>query len=402
MEKNRNRLRRIVLLFCLCLVFAALPLTAQGAKGNKNYKITPKSTPCNTDFTKYHNYNGKTKHYYVLRSYLEKLENDGGGTLTLQKGVYTITNTLYVASNVTLVFEDGVTLKKGNKTDVKDMKAATSMFQLIRPSNSKKSGVYGGYKGDKNIQFIGKGIVVFDMDYFKDGIAIIMGHNQNVKVKNITFKNMYSGHFIEMDASKNVEIDNCTFMNHKPSSGGNKEAVNLDTPDKFTKGWSQNWSKYDRTPNHTVSIKNSIFKDLERAIGTHRYSLGSNHVNIRLENNRVENVRSGFFGLNWENPVIERNVMQNVSGSGNTGDGAGIFLAGVTNPTIQNNFFHSSSKAIEIRKSYYTSQDGPGRAVTSLVEEEYAKIMLNNEVYDDTAVQVDIPGYGTIMLKKAQ
>jgi hypothetical protein len=36
----------------------------------------------------------------LLRSYLERLEKNGGGKLILKKGTYKITNTLYIPSNV--------------------------------------------------------------------------------------------------------------------------------------------------------------------------------------------------------------------------------------------------------------------------------------------------------------
>lgn len=102
--------------------------------------------------------------------------------------------------------KDGVSIVKGQKTGTSKFKASKSIFQLIKPSKANKSGVYGKYNGEKNISFIGEGKVTIDMNYEKDSIALIMGHNQNVKVENIQFKNMYSGHFIELDASKNVVI----------------------------------------------------------------------------------------------------------------------------------------------------------------------------------------------------
>ena len=74
------------------------------------------------------------------------------------------------------------------------------------------------------------------MSYEQDGIAMIMGHNQNIEVDNINFKNMYSGHFIELNASNNVEIRNNSFTNSKASPKQNKEAINIDTPDKTTAG----------------------------------------------------------------------------------------------------------------------------------------------------------------------
>lgn len=152
--KLRNKII-LVLFFISMGVSVGFVLSAGTANAAKTYKITPEPKPCISEYMKYHGNNKNTKHYYLLRSYLDKREKEGGGTLILKKGKYTITNTLYVPSNVTIIFENGVTIKKGNKTGVSDMPASSSVFQLIRPSNSKKTGVYGGYKGDKNIQLPG-------------------------------------------------------------------------------------------------------------------------------------------------------------------------------------------------------------------------------------------------------
>ena len=72
-----------------------------------------------------------------------------------------------------------------------------------------------------------------------------MCHNKNITLDGITFKNMKYGHFIEMDASKNVTVNNCTFTGYKASKRHTSEAINLDTPDKKTKGFTHDWSKYD-------------------------------------------------------------------------------------------------------------------------------------------------------------
>ena len=44
-----------------------------------------------------------------------------------------------------------------------------------------------------------------------------MCHNKNINIDGITFKNMKYGHFIEMDASNNVVVNNCTFTGYKAS-----------------------------------------------------------------------------------------------------------------------------------------------------------------------------------------
>ncbi|MEK5389647.1 hypothetical protein NSQ59_04575 [Margalitia sp. FSL K6-0131] len=66
------------------------------------YTISPTTAPCDKTMTKFTTYNKYTKQYYVIRSYLEKLEHTGGGALILKKGTYTISNVLYVPSNVTI------------------------------------------------------------------------------------------------------------------------------------------------------------------------------------------------------------------------------------------------------------------------------------------------------------
>lgn len=305
---------------------------------------------------KYSTYNTYTKHYYLLRSYLEQLEKKGGGTLVLGKGTYTISNVLYVPSNTIIKMNNGVKLVKGTKTGTKKFNASKSMFQLIRPSKSSKKGVYGKYNGEKNIHFIGNGTVTIDLMKDKDSIAMIIGHNQNVTVENIQFKNMYSGHFIELDASKNVVIQNNKFIDSKAPDKKNKEAINIDTPDKSTKGWSEDWSTYDKTPNDGVIIEKNSFKNLDRAIGTHKYSEGKYHNNVKIRNNTIDQTRlDAIRVMNWSNAVIENNIIKNVNG-GNAGT-RGILASGAKNPTFQNNTFQNVGRIMQF---IAWKNDGPG------------------------------------------
>ena len=132
------------------------------------------------------------------------------------------------------------------------------------------------------------------------GIAFDVAHNDGVTIDKINFKNVNVGHFIEMDASANVSVTGCTFKNVKKNSDYVKEAINLDTPDRETQGFHNDWSTYDKTPNQNVTIANCKFSNLGRAIGTHKYSANGEeqiyHKNIVLRNNRIENML-------WDSPV---------------------------------------------------------------------------------------------------
>lgn len=116
----------------LCSTFFCFGFQATAfAKTKPTYTVTPNTDPFEGRYKSVTAYNQYTKQYFMLRTYLQELENSGGGKLVLKKGTYSITNSLFVPSNVTILLEDGVVLKKGDKTGRSDFPPANSMFQLI-------------------------------------------------------------------------------------------------------------------------------------------------------------------------------------------------------------------------------------------------------------------------------
>ncbi len=357
--------RAWILLVCL---IAGMMFLLQGetvdAAGTElqTYYITPKTAPCNDLYPKMSTYNAYTKHYYLIRSYMEKLEEEGGGTLVLRKGTYTITNTIGIPSNVKLICNDGVVIKKGLKTDTAAMPPSNSIFMLCAPSKLAETGVYSGYQGEKNIVIRGRGTVVFDMQNYKakggaTPVLIEGAHNKNVKISNITFRNMYNGHFIELDASYKYTIDGCTF--EEISGTVLREAINLDTPDESTGGFSAQWSSMDCTANHTVTIKNCVFRNMSRAIGTHNYSEGHWHKKIVIDSCTFEGIRRyAIDAMYWRASAI-RNCT--IVGTTEESDGVkpatdaekpygmGIFATGIYGLMIQNNHIENFYEPVVIK-----------------------------------------------------
>lgn len=338
-------------------------------KQGKVYKITPKSKPTKASkFAKSKLYNKKTKTYFTIRSYMEKFQKAKKGTLVLKKGTYYITNTIQVPSNVTIIFEKGVKLVKSNKTGTKKMKAATAIFHLIKPSNREKKNVYGGHNGERNIHFVGKGNVTVDLKYLKANIGIVMGHNSNVTVSNMKFKNVNTGHFIEMDACSDVSITGCSFSNVKVGSDYVKEAINIDTPDLETKGFNNAWSKHDKTPNENVTIANCSFTNLGRAIGTHKYSANDSqqiyHNNINILNCNIKNMKwdSPIRVMNWSNSSIQNTTFDTVKQSGKS-DTRGVLLSGAVNFTLKNNAFIGMARPAQCI-AWKNSGDGSNYPIT--------------------------------------
>lgn len=386
MKKFKIRFIQHIILFILGLFAAASifillskPEVSEASEvlSTKSYSVNAATTPLNIKYTKYSTYTSYTKQYYMLRSYLEQLEKDGGGTLTLSAGTYKISNTLYVPSNVTINLSDGVTIKKIDETGVSTMKGSKSIFQLIAPSKASIKGVYGGYDGETNINIIGNGTATIDLNFSTDCLGIMMGHNTNVKISGITFQNMKGGHFIEMDASQNVTVENNQFLYHKASSDGIKEAINIDTPDINTGGFHAVWTDYDCTPDKDVLIQNNHFEDLERAIGTHKYSEGKYHENIQILNNTIYKTSSDAIRvLNWSNPIIKGNEITLVANGGN-GKRA-LLISGVSNPLITGNIFNKVSRAMQLMP-WKNTGDNSNYAITyNNVSRDNITLMLKN------------------------
>lgn len=348
------------------------------AAGLKTYTISPGMKPYEgiKPYTRedLYGYNSKTKHYLLLRSYLERLEKEGGGTLVLKKGTYGISNCLYVPSNVTIRFKDGVKLVKLANG------SALGMFQLVSAKTAYRHGKvkYGGYQGEKNIKLIGEGTVIFDQMFIQNAHSLILCHNENVTISGITFQNMYGSHFIEMDASKNVLIENCTFQNFKRTARANEEAINIDTPDKTTDAMHAEWSSFDKTPCRDITIRKNLFQDLEKAVGTHKYSEDRAHKNITITENVIRRMHhDAVVCMNYADCIVTDNQISNTirDNPGKNIGYKGIALAGVSNPTVTGNRMENIPVPIEAYK-WKNTGDGSQYAAIELRLSDADKIAL--------------------------
>ena len=345
----KRSIRLILLLFAVFMAACMLhPAATVHAKKYKTYTISPNSKPADKSLLKNPAYNKVTKHYFLIQSYMDKFEKKGGGTLILKKGTYYINTTIAVPSNVTIKLKDGVVLKKTYKKH-KIMGRSPMMFRFcaqkmyyktrydkIKPNNRG----YKKHNGVKNVSIIGQGSATIDMGGGKNMYAFFMGHNKNCRISGITFKNLKDGHFIELDAGKNITIENCKFSGL--SGKKSKEAINLDTPDVETGGFNQAWSSLDKTPNDGVTIRNCTFSSVNRAIGTHQYSYGYPPKNINIANcDFTGNYDANYIirALNWDGAVISGCTFRNSY--------CAINCPGSRNITIKNNSFtHNKYRVI--------------------------------------------------------
>lgn len=339
---------------------ASITLSVTKAQGDN-------SNPSNANYTIYPNSNrvdGKAPkdQSQMLKSYFNALETKKGGTLVIKAGTYFITDSIYVPSNITVVFEDGVVFQK-------QPSSVASIFRFIGYSLKDQQGVIGQYEGTHDVKFIGKGNVLFDLQGSKssyNAMGIVMAHSKNISITGINFKDMSSkGHFIEVNSSQNVSISDCNFdgAHTWEATPCVKEAINIDSADPNTGGidvGSTKWSKFDRTCCDTVNVTNCTFTLLPSGIGTHKMSKIDDqfiyHKNILVENCKFDQVGidgSGFSTstvrmMNWKDAIIQNNEIRNGHNE------YGIRCQGVDNPTIRNNQFidcNYASAVVYVRES---------------------------------------------------
>lgn len=292
------------------------------------FTISKKTKLLDVGKNKYSSYssafvNKYTYDWYLFRSHLEKLENDGGGTIIVKKGTYNIPSALCIPSNVNIIFNKGAKINKTDNTHTNKFAASKTLFELVPAAKFKTKGWAKKYNGVKNVKLIGKGNNVINMNYYYQGVAVTIFHSKNICVSGITFKNINESHSIELDAGKNIEISNCKFSGQK-GSNYLREAINLDIPDGTVKLWAAN----DQTNNNGVVIKDCDFKDLYVGVGSHFYSYKKStkdqiyHNDILVENCTFKNMKKfGVQALNWANSTIKGCTFDGIGNSKNAGQG---------------------------------------------------------------------------------
>lgn len=319
-------------------------------KDDKTFTITPETEPYREHFEDDPNYTangGQARTYFVFRSYMEQLEYAGGGTITVEPGLYKLSHAVCIPSNVTVNFKSGVKIQKVKAINT-SMAINKTMFEIVPPSKEGIKNSVSGYNGSQNVTLQGDTNVIIDCDNVLNSMAIIMGHARNIVIRNIAFTNEYGSHFIELNSSQNVTVENCSFTDFRIyDNKSHKEAINVDTTDSNNQGFNYDWSSHDRTACDTVNINNCMFTNMGAAVGSHTYSVTTAnqqiyHENVTIQNCKVNQTYNAAVRMwNWRNAVIRDNEFLGIQGlEDNKGSGYTCILAkGVINPTITGNTF---------------------------------------------------------------
>ena len=358
-------------------------------KSDNNLYLRPETRPYRERYTDEDTYRGNTKGYYQLRSYMEQLEYCGGGTLTLKKGTYYISNAVCIPSNVKIVFEDGVVIKKTKAIYQTELDNHKVIFIFVPPSKAKKKESVSGYGGTHDVTMTGIGNVVIDCNNKLPGRGMDMGHCRNIVIENLTFHNQYGSHYIELNSSQNVIVRNCDFWKFRDYKGDTyKEAINIDGTDYAVNGFNHVWSKHDKTVCQNIEITNCKFTDLGTAIGSHTYVANQGqqcyHTNIRITDNVFfGSTNCAIRALNWRNVLIADNSFRDI-GIQNGAKNFSIFMGGVIDATVTRNAFANVYVPVTIRQQIqYELERKAGYPISEcqITDKNWEDLLSTNVIY---------------------
>lgn len=241
-----------------------------------------------------------------------------GGTVYFPDGTYLLSAALIFYSNQNLKFSDNAILLRSEKSN--------PLTRYLLASYSEPT--WGDYDGTHDVVISG-GIFDGNKNLTEPSTLINTVHCSNITIENCRFRHCARWHFIEINGSENVVVQNCVFdgptYTHKPDELLN-EQIQLDMSRHGSYGPVYNCDgslidfKSDDTACRNIVIRNNIFKcDGFPGIGHHG-------------------------DIDHHNILIENNIFDGPSGRSGKSRGYIIFRPMVYDLKVRNNFFLAPEK----------------------------------------------------------
>jgi hypothetical protein len=161
-----------------------------------------------------------------------------------------------------------------------------------------------GYDGPGNITIRG-GTIDLALKVSAN-VAIALMHGDTIVLEDVTFLNGYQGHFVEVNACRNVTIRRCLFDTMTITAAGSREMINIDY--SYLGGFPH-FGSYDGTVCDNVLIENCAFRGGDCGVGSHAVD-ATRHSSIRVINCHVEDMETGgIICRAWDKSVVRGNTI---------------------------------------------------------------------------------------------
>lgn len=228
----------------------------------------------------------------------------GGGKVYFPEGTYLVKEIVFLRSHTHLEVHEKATILNG--INIKNHPSIVFMTGLFTDDGDQveweptEDISYSGGTIDMNGALNEEKTKAKNLPLINSSGAFAIGNSKNVTISNVTFKDSYQGHAIQIAGSKNVLVDNSRFLGQalpKTMKDGqiiSKESIQIEplTRKGFPYALNDNGQKSEN-----VTIQNSYFGKSEKsgelvtAIGTHyQTATTENPSNIKILNNHFDNM----------------------------------------------------------------------------------------------------------------
>ena len=228
----------------------------------------------------------------------------GGGKVYFPEGTYLVKEIVFLRSHTHIEVHEKATILNG--INIKNHPSIVFMTGLFTDDGDQveweptEDISYSGGTIDMNGALNEEGTKAKNLPLINSSGAFAIGNSKNVTISNVTFKDSYQGHAIQIAGSKNVLVDNSRFLGQalpKTMKDGqiiSKESIQIEplTRKGFPYALNDNGQKSEN-----VTIQNSYFGKSEKsgelvtAIGTHyQTATTENPSNIKILNNHFDNM----------------------------------------------------------------------------------------------------------------
>jgi len=224
--------------------------------------------------------------------------------------------------------------------------------------------------------------------------GFFLGHAKHITIRDLTVKNVYETHHIEINSSKHVTIDNCVFIDFY----GNRafsEAIQIDLAKDVSN--FPPFGNWDNTVVNGIVINDCYFKNVGAGVGTHVTSSQIWHENVTVTNCLFEDIRSHAVHFqNMKQFLLSNNKLKN----GQTG----ILLEGCYEGAIENNYIKDcSGNGIQLSNSSHTKIKGNtmSRCANGFTGYDGSKNLTieDNRIAGNTANGVNLTGGGESLIR---
>ena len=247
----------------------------------------------------------------------------GGGVVQFPAGTYLVEEIVVLKSNITLTLDQNATILNGiNQASHPSIIFMTGPFtedgEQVLWGSTQNITITGGTI-DMNGELNTSGSAAKNLPNIGSSGAFALGYSSNVTIENVTFRDSYKGHAIQICACNGVTIKNCSFLGQAlPNFLTDSQKINLETiqiEPSTTKGFPYALNATG-APSQNITIEDCYFGASTKtgepvvAIGTHNQVVSAqkcHHINI-LDNEFDNMMYAGIRFCGYEDVTIQSNV----------------------------------------------------------------------------------------------